>query len=151
MGATFGKNLDTGMSHIKFDSTGRTVEFTEEESNDFDVFLRRMRAEFKMLDPGFREKDNIFKLYTGLAKTITETVKKIVDELVKDISALEITSYYDQRIHSAAERIKVLYNRGAGLSDTASREAVAEYLEAELKKIVPDDAEQISKDFYCLL
>lgn len=48
MSATLGKDLDTGMSTIKFDSTGRTVQFTPEESIDFDEKLRLIRAEGKL-------------------------------------------------------------------------------------------------------
>lgn len=48
MSATIGKNADTGMSTIKFDSTGRTVQFTPEESVDFDDKLRLIRAEGKL-------------------------------------------------------------------------------------------------------
>jgi len=47
MGATIGKNLDTGMTSITFDSTRRTVQFTPEESDDFDQRMMIVKMEGK--------------------------------------------------------------------------------------------------------
>jgi hypothetical protein len=45
MSATIGKDLDTGMTTITFDSTGRMVQFTKGESDDFDLRMLIIKAE----------------------------------------------------------------------------------------------------------
>ncbi len=48
MSATIGTNLDTGMTTITFDSTGRMVQFTKPESDDFKLRMLIIKAEGKI-------------------------------------------------------------------------------------------------------
>lgn len=48
MSATIGKDLETGMTTITFDSTGRMVQFTKGESDDFDLRMLIVKAESKL-------------------------------------------------------------------------------------------------------
>jgi hypothetical protein len=45
MSVTIGTNLDTGMTSITFNSTGRTVQFTPEESEDFKEKIQAIKIE----------------------------------------------------------------------------------------------------------
>jgi hypothetical protein len=45
MSATIGKDSNTGMTTITFDSTGRMVQFTKGESDDFDLRMLIVKAE----------------------------------------------------------------------------------------------------------
>lgn len=149
MGATFGKNLDTGMSHIKFGSTGRTVEFTPEESVDFEAFLKGVEVTGRMKEQVQKELDNPFHLFkTDVAIGVTIAVKLIISELAQDIIDLEITSEYPNLLVKAADRIKRFYNTKVGLSDTASREAMGVYLQTKLVKVFDAvDHIQMMQDF----
>ena len=140
MGATFGKDLDTGMSNIKFGSTGRTVEFTPEESADFEIFLRGVEATGRMKQQDSKEPYNPFHLLLTDSKrntviTVTAAVRVIIDQLAQNIIDLEITSEYDNLLPTAAYDIKNFYNTNVGLSDTASREAMGVYLQSKLVKV----------------
>lgn len=139
MGATIGKNLDNGMTSITFDSTGRTVQFTKEESIDFDERMKIIRMEGKLQTKSTPLVDNPFSLYMDApnltvedierAIIVSHNVKKVINDLVSSISELEITSEYDELLFEAAQKIIYFYNEKVGLSDTASREAVVDYFE----------------------
>lgn len=144
MGATFGKDLDTGMSHIKFGSTGRTVEFTPEESVDFEHFLKGIEI------IGRIKSDNPFHLFQNdVSIGVTIAIKLIIDELAQNIIDLEMTSEYDNLLPGAADRIKRFYNTKVGLSDTASREAMGAYLQLKLTKALDIDEhlQMMTQDF----
>lgn len=48
MSATIGTDADTGMTTIKFDSTGRTVQFTKGESDDFRLRMEIIKTQGKL-------------------------------------------------------------------------------------------------------
>jgi hypothetical protein len=141
LGVTFGKNLDTNMSSLKFDSTGRTVEFTPEESADFDTFLKGIKTMGKIEQEDKQEPDNPFRLFMDdyrrdTAMAVNIAVRLLIDELVQNISDLEVTSEYDNLLPDVA-------------SDTSSREAMAEYFEGLLEPIFDAvDYTQMRQDFF---
>ena len=146
MGATFGKDLDTGMSHIKFGSTGRTVEFTPEESVDFEHFLKGIEV------IGRIKSDNPFHLFQNdVSIGVTIAIKLIIDELAQNIIDLELTSEYENLLPAAAGRIKMFYKTKVGLSDTTSREAMGEYFKNKLIPSFDEDEvehlEMMTNDF----
>lgn len=137
MGVIYSTNTDTRISSITFSSTGRTAEFTEDESREFKLFLLRIKAEGKLQHQSDKF-DNPFRLFTysdslrAMSITVTGAVQVIIGELAQNIIDLEITSEYDNLLPLAADRIKSLYSTEVGLSDTSSREAMGEYLQEKL-------------------
>jgi len=204
MSVTFGKNIDTGMTTLKFDSTDRTVEFTPTESNDFDIFLETIKTQGKVLKQSIGSKavyalqqlgaaveegdpeiiastwlsnrkivdqavlnniiekieyENPFCLYfinddnadiekRQKALVISMKIKKILDDLVENMSEMEITSEYEVCFIMASSDIKAFYDDGVGVSDTVLREAIHDYLRDKLAFIFPDDCEDMSSVFY---
>lgn len=152
MSLTYGSDSNTNMSTLKFDSTGRTVQFTPEESRDFTNFLLKMKAEGKIKQES-NKPDNPFHLYMSdyrrdTAIAVTIAVKLIINELVQDIVDLEMTSEYGELLPDAAYGIRQFYNTSVGLSDTASREAMGEYFQEQLmESFDPVDHIQMMQDF----
>jgi len=216
MSATIGKDLNTGMSTIKFDSTGRTVQFTPEESRDFTDKLRYIKAEGKidkqsigsqalyvlqLLGKAIEKGDpeDIATLWLGQGQKIVDsavlnnmiekvetpnpfglyyisdnsagdeerklkaikvsaTIKNLVDELVRNISELEVESDYPETLSETAVEIKALYKEHVGVGDTVTDECIVSYFEKEIRKILgdckPNDDEpsfidNMVNDLYC--
>ena len=201
MSATIGKDLNTGMTTITFDSTGRMVQFTKGESDDFDLRMLIVKAEGGLAKESIGQKalialqrlgeavvkgdpeeiastwlgdgskivseaiingmvticskpENPFRLYLSsdtldMVVAVTETVKIIIDELTQNIIDLEMTSEYDNLLPLAADRIKTLYNKEVGLSDTASREAMGEYFKDKFSDVfdIDEHLEMMTNDF----
>ena len=76
MSATFGTNADTGMSSLKFNSTGRTVEFTPKESDDFAEFLQGIKMQGKLAksDIGHQAIDCLVELGAAIEEGDPETI-----------------------------------------------------------------------------
>jgi len=209
MNATYGTNLDTGMSTITFDSTGRMVQFAPTESVDFDKFLRGIKMQGKICqdsiahdglielqklgkaieegDPNTiselwvfhakkvldkailngmiikEETPNPFHLYyindnqvdeedVKMALKVSKTIEVHLDNLANQIIELDDTAEYGKLLPSIVLEIKRLYHLGVGLSDTASREAMASYIEGRLlNHFEPHNYSQMSQALYELL
>jgi len=190
MGATYGTSLDTKMSTITFDSTGRAVQFTVEESGDFETFLRGIKMQGKICkesiahdalvelqklgkaieggDPNTiadlwlfhakrvldkavlnnmipkEETLNPFALYfindspfddeydvekVKTALNVSKVVKDYLDELAGMLIAYDGPKSLEELMTPTAAAIRVFYDSDVGLSDTASRDSVIEYLD----------------------
>lgn len=212
MSVTHGKNSDTGMSSLKFDSTGRTVEFTPEESKDFETFLRGIKMQGQMskesiasrgvyalkdlgdaiangdLDiinfiwnktgsPIIREAllngmveevpiDNPFDLFyindkdaskanKRKAILVSKTVKTILDNMIDALVNAVIYAQFkkddtccDGIINPFVQNIKNRYGDKVGLSDTASKEAILEYLKKKLSALGDLNAHNLAVYIY---
>ena len=83
---------------------------------------------------------------------MTIKVKQYIDNLAQEIIELEVTSEYDGLLLPTVTAIRKFYNRGVGLSDTASREAMANYFEEQLAETFDAvDYTQMRQDFWEML
>jgi hypothetical protein len=86
------------------------------------------------------------------AKETSKFLAKILDKMVIDIEALEITSHYiDDVMQPVALQVRALHCAGVGVGDTGTDEMIAGYAEQKLKPIFPDDYEGMGEDFYSLI
>lgn len=79
MSATYGTNSDTCMSSLKFNSTGRTVEFTVEESEDFEKFLLGIKMQGKLAkgEIGVKAADCLAQLGDAIEEGDPQTIADI--------------------------------------------------------------------------
>jgi len=118
-------------------------------SNDYFSHATMNSTSYVVEDIEEIDADNPFKLFHGKAERITLTIKELINNLARDIIDLEVTSEYDNLLPAVADKIKIFYSRGVGLSDTASREAMADYLEEKLAMAFDAvDYTQMRQDFY---
>jgi hypothetical protein len=210
MSATIGTDADTGETYITFDSSGRTINLTKGESDDFALrmliekakgslekeslckkaidCLKELGEAFAEGDPNtitdiwFRDgekivikakelgilnanadKENPFQLFyindnpclpdfneekAKEARLCSMAIKALLDDLFQKISDAEDTFAIDKEVEHYGELIARYGDKGIGVGDTATDEAISEYLEKKLETIF--DKKDITRIGYAL-
>lgn len=170
MTVTIGKNLDNGMIALTFDSTGRIVRLSRDETVDFEQRMQFIKMEGKLVAQSESREvvvspDNPFSLYMNpnitrnkliRAMNVSNAVKEIIDTLIGDVLNLICTGHDNpNNLHSlmekSADNIKGYHGQKVGLSDTVSREAISVYIKNKLNKsnyMKGNRGLELSLDFY---
>jgi hypothetical protein len=145
MSVTIGKNLDTGMTTLKFDSTGRTVELMPSESEDFEKKLKLLKIEWKIqkesihniiaadrnssnplclfIDTNSIDINNIEPEIFNIAIEVSKSIKNIFDEMVSEILKIFAAQEYNQFLN-----YKVSTSIMISISDDAIKKIRALYV-----------------------